>query len=48
MGIINNRNCKFSTKDMIFVASIVGAIIVASFCQKDGVYEQINTTNTTK
>jgi len=39
MEIIRNRNCKFSTKDMIFVASIVGAVIVASFCQKEGLYE---------
>jgi len=39
MEIINKRNCKFSTKDIIFVASIVGAVIVASVCQKEELYE---------
>jgi len=40
MEIIEQKNCKFSTKDIIFVASIIGAIIVTSLCnKKEELYE---------
>ena len=40
MEIIKQQNCKFSTKDIVLIVTVVGAVIVASICKKeDEIYE---------
>jgi len=39
MEISKQKNCKFRKKDIIFVTTIIGAIIITSLCKKEELYE---------